>query len=240
VASSRGSSSTRTGEARIRRTLDDNDDPVLAYRPVKGGDWKPLPKSIAGRQLYGTVWEQDNNVLYAFVADAMEAAQAYRIDLAAGTRTKLDDQSDITPDGWFPRRTQRRTLRRLLQQQTSPAENHQAGVGVRKAVHRHPESLPRARWCTSAISVATTTVCCSRWPPTRMPATGTSYDRAEKKAQKLVEYRPWLKPETWRSLARSASPRAMAPRSTGSTRPTARARSPTIVMPHGGPYNVAE
>src|SRR5688572_16904899 len=62
----------RTGEPRIRRTLDDSDNPVLHYRKTKGAAWEPLPKSIAGRRLFNARFEADNNVMYAFVADEME------------------------------------------------------------------------------------------------------------------------------------------------------------------------
>ena len=45
--------------------------------------------------IYGTQFDPDNNVVYALVTDAGEPAQAYRIDLAAGTRTKLAGRDDV-------------------------------------------------------------------------------------------------------------------------------------------------
>jgi hypothetical protein len=127
VASSRGSSSTRTGEARIRRTLDDNDDPVLAYRPVKGGDWKPLPKSIAGRQLYGTVWEQDNNVPVRIRRrrDGSRAGVSHR----PGCRNAHQARRPIGPSRRTAGSSKDATAHPspFTTTTTSPAENHQAG-----------------------------------------------------------------------------------------------------------------
>lgn len=57
--------------------------------------WIPLPKSIAGRTIYGTRFADDNNTIYALITDALEPAQAYRINLKAGTRTKLAGDPDV-------------------------------------------------------------------------------------------------------------------------------------------------
>jgi dipeptidyl aminopeptidase/acylaminoacyl peptidase len=230
----------RTGEARVRRTLDDNDDPVLDYRPAKGGDWKPLPKSIAGRQLYATVWEQDNNVLYAFVADGMEAAQPYRIDLAAGTRTKLDDHTDLTPSGWFlegrngaPFAVYYNNNQPLLKIIKPDSEYAKLYVGILKAfpgqmVYFNDYSRDNNRVLFSVAS-------------DKNAGDWYLYDRAAKKAQKVVEFRPWLKPETMAPSRPISFTNRDGTKIYGIyTAAAGTGPKPTIVMPHGGPYGVSD
>src|SRR5690606_15279460 len=84
----------QTGRARILTTWDESDDPVLRYRPGAGSAWEPMPKSLAGRNI-GTTWfAPDANTVYAVVSDNGEPGQLYRLDLAAGTRTRLAGHDD--------------------------------------------------------------------------------------------------------------------------------------------------
>src|SRR5690606_20250934 len=57
----------QTGEARIRTSWSDDDQPVLHYRRNKGDDWAPLPAAIAGRLVTGGRFAADDNTLYAVV-----------------------------------------------------------------------------------------------------------------------------------------------------------------------------
>lgn len=83
-----------SGRARFKVTSDDNDDPVLAYRPGASGDWQPVPKTLAGYSLDLLYVAADNNTGYALIADKDEPAQLYRIDLASATRTRLAGRED--------------------------------------------------------------------------------------------------------------------------------------------------
>ena len=51
--------------------------------------------AIAGRLIDTVRFAPDGNVLYARVTDGGEPAQAYRIDLEAGTRTKVAGNPDV-------------------------------------------------------------------------------------------------------------------------------------------------
>lgn len=84
-----------SGEARLRVFLDDNDDPVMAYRPTPGSDWTSVPKSLAGYSMSFTRIEADNNTAYAFITDNDAPQQLYKVDLAAGTRVRLAGRDDM-------------------------------------------------------------------------------------------------------------------------------------------------
>lgn len=83
-----------SGRARLRRTTDADDNPVLAYRPGPGAEWIPVPKSLAGYDMSLLHVEADDNTAYAMIVDDEEPAQLYRVDLARGTRTKLAGRDD--------------------------------------------------------------------------------------------------------------------------------------------------
>lgn len=83
-----------SGRARLKVTTDENDDPVLAYRPGASRDWIPVPKSLAGYSMSILYTEPDDNTAYASIVDADEPAQLYKIDLSAGTRTHLAGRAD--------------------------------------------------------------------------------------------------------------------------------------------------
>lgn len=84
----------RTGKPRLRVTRDDQDEPVLHYRPTPGADWQPVPASLAGYMMYGLSFDKDNNTAYALVSDQKEPAQLFRIDFSAGTRNLLIGRDD--------------------------------------------------------------------------------------------------------------------------------------------------
>ena len=50
--------------------------PKMSYRPTPRRAWKPLPKSLAGYEIAGGVFAEDNNTLYARVSDKGEADAA--------------------------------------------------------------------------------------------------------------------------------------------------------------------
>ncbi|MDI1253913.1 prolyl oligopeptidase family serine peptidase [Thermomonas sp.] len=227
----------QTGEARLRTTLDENDEPVLYYRREKGSDWTPLPKSIAGRTINSTRFANDNNTAYALVTDALEPAQAYRIDLKAGTRTKLAGNPDIEVNGFMyagfggiPFAVTYDAAKPELQYIDPSSEWAQLHAGLMK-------SFPGEMLSFNSFSRDGNKVLFSVWSD-RDVGSYYVYDRKTKKAQNIITAKPWLKAD------------AMAP-----TRPieftnrdgqklfgfyTAKGTGPKpmIVMAHGGPYYV--
>lgn len=83
-----------SGRARLKITRDNNDNPVLMYRPDSGNAWIPVPKSLAGYQMRLAYVERDDNTAYAVIADHDEPAQLYKVDLAKGTRVRLAGRDD--------------------------------------------------------------------------------------------------------------------------------------------------
>ena len=83
------------GIARVAYTENTEGVPKMSYRATAGSAWTPMPKSIAGYELNGGVFAEDNNTLYARVSDVGEATQLYKIDLAAGTREKLASREGV-------------------------------------------------------------------------------------------------------------------------------------------------
>lgn len=85
----------RNGIARVAHSEHEDGTPKMSYRPTPTSPWTPLPKSLAGYELKGGVFLEDNNTLYARVSDQGEPTQLYRLDLAAGTRTKLAGNDQV-------------------------------------------------------------------------------------------------------------------------------------------------
>lgn len=227
----------RTGEPRIRRTLDDNDNPVLHYRKTKGANWEPLPMSIAGRRLFNARFEADNNVMYAFVADGLEPLQAYRIDLAAGTRTKVAGRTDADVTyfmyegrGGAPFAVVSMADKPTLQYIKPESEWAKLHAGLLK-------SFPGSMVSFNDYTRDGNLVLFSVWSD-RNAGEWYLFDRTAKKAQKLVDFRPWLTP------AQMAPTRPITFTARDGTKLfglyTAKGTGPmpTIVMPHGGPFEV--
>jgi dipeptidyl aminopeptidase/acylaminoacyl peptidase len=85
----------RNGIARVAYSSLDDGTPKMSYRPTPTSAWTPLPKSIAAYSVEGGVFAQDNNTLYARVADKREPTQLYKIDITAGTREKILGRDDV-------------------------------------------------------------------------------------------------------------------------------------------------
>lgn len=227
------------GEARFRTTWDDDDEPTLSYRRHKGDAWAPLPKSIAGRLIYGVRFAPDGNTVYALVTDGKEPAQAYRIDLEAGTRTKLAGDPDLAVSrfmyeglGGAPFAVTYSGYKPMLQYIDPQSDWAKLHAALMQAVPGHlvyftSFSRDGTKVMFSAVS-------------DRNVGSYYLYDRTAKKLQKIVDYQPWFKPEdmapsrpfefTGRDgqklfgyyTAKGAGPR------------------PMVVMAHGGPFGVSD
>ncbi|MFT3762632.1 MAG: prolyl oligopeptidase family serine peptidase [Pseudoxanthomonas sp.] len=227
----------QTGEARLRITWDDNDEPVLHYRRNKGDAWSPLPKSIAGRLIYNARFASDNNMVYALVTDGMEPAQAYRIDLQAGTRTKLAGNPDVAVSGFM-----------------------YAGLGgVPFAVtyDAHAPSLqyidPESDWAKlhatlmklfpgemltfNSFSRDGNKVLFAVWSD-RDSGSYYVHDRATNNVQKIIDYRDWLKPEAMAQMRPIEFTNRSGQKIYGFYTSRGTGPKPMVVMAHGGPFNV--
>lgn len=83
------------GVARVAYSENKDGSPRLSYKPTPSSSWTPLPDSLAGYEIAGGVFAEDNNTLYARVSDKGEPTQLYQLDLAAGTRKKLVGNDEV-------------------------------------------------------------------------------------------------------------------------------------------------
>ena len=83
------------GIARVAYSETEDGTPKIFYRPTPTSAWTPLAASLAGYEIVGGVFAEDNNTMYARVSDKGEATQLYKLDLAAGTRTKVIGRDDV-------------------------------------------------------------------------------------------------------------------------------------------------
>lgn len=227
----------RTGEARLRTTWDDNDEPVLAYRRGKGADWTSLPKSVAGRTIYGTRFAPDNNTLYALVTDALEPAQFYRIDLQAGTRAKLAGRDDMAVsnlmyegmDG-IPFAVTYDAGKPSLQYVDTTSEWAQLHAGLMKLFPGHMLSF----WNFSRDG---NKVLFSVWSD-RDIGSYYVYDRAAKKARKIIDYKPWLKTDAMAQTRPIEFTTRDGQKLYGFYTAQGSGPKPMVVMAHGGPFGI--
>lgn len=226
-----------TGEARLRTTWDDNDEPVQYYRRNKGDPWVPLPKAIAGRLIYGVRFAKDNNTAYALVTDALEPAQAYRIDLQAGTRTKLAGNPDLAVSdfmygglGGIPFAVTYDAHAPSLQYIDPDSEWAQLHAGLMK-------SFPGEMLSFNSFSRDGNKILFSVWSD-RDSGSYYLYDRATRKAQKVVDYRPWLKPETMAQMRPIEFKNRSGQKIFGFYTAMGTGPKPMVVMAHGGPFDV--
>lgn len=226
------------GTARLRVTIDDNDDPVLFYRPKPESEWTPVPKSLAGYSMGITHVATDNNTAYAVITDKDEPAQLYKVDLANGTRVRLAGRDDME-------------LGRIMYAGHDGAPYGVAyDAGKPSIVYLDPASA----WAKmhaglmksfpgNLISIIDYTRDDKKVlfyvSGDRNPGAYYVLDRADNKVQLINEAMSWIKPA---SLA-PTTPVSFTTRDgltlhgfyTGRATPGAK---PLIVMPHGGPHGI--
>lgn len=227
----------QTGEPRLRTTWDDKDEPVLHYRPNKGDAWTPLPKTIAGYLIHSARFDADNNTLYALVSDAMEPAQAYKIDLKAGTRSKLAGRSDVAVDGFIyegrdgiPFAITYDADKPSLQYLNPNSEWAKLHAGLMK-------SFPGQMVTFGSFSRDGNKVMFSVWSD-RDIGSYYVYDRTKKQAQKIIDYKPWLKPDAMASTKPIEFYTRDGQKLFGFYTAKGTGPKPLVVMPHGGPFGV--
>ncbi len=227
----------QTGEARLRTTLDENDEPVLYYRREKGSEWAPLPKAIAGRRINDARFGNDDNTVYALVTDALEPAQAYRIDLKAGTRTKLAGNPEVEVSGFMyegldgiPFAVTFDASKPSLQYIDPNSEWAQLHAGLMK-------SFPGEMLSFRGFSRDGNKVLFSVWSD-RDIGSYYIYDRSTKKAQNIIDYKPSLKAEAMAPTHPIEFTNRDGQKLFGFYTAKGTGPKPMIVMAHGGPYNV--
>jgi dipeptidyl aminopeptidase/acylaminoacyl peptidase len=226
-----------TGEARLRTTWDDNDEPVLHYRRGKGDAWAPLPKSIAGRLIYGARFAADNNTLYALVTDELEPAQAYRIDLQAGTRTKVAGNPDVAVSGFMyeglggvPFAVTYDAYKPTLQYIDSQSEWAKLHASLM-------QSFPGQMLTFNSFSRDGNKVMLGVWSD-RNIGSYYVYDRTSKQLQKIIDYKPWLKPEAMAQTRPIEFTNRDGQKLFGFYTAKGSGPMPMVVMAHGGPFDV--
>lgn len=227
------------GRARLRRTTDNEDNPVLFYRPTPGSDWTPVPKSLAGYDMSLVYVEADNNTAYAMIADGDEPEQLYKVDLAKGTRTKLagrDDQDiasilyaghDEPPFGVTY--IEAKPTIEYFDPSSKGASLH---AGLLKAFPG--EMVSFLKWSDKGDKLLFYV-----WSD-RDPGAWYVLDiGAGNKIQLIDRAKPWIKPE---SMA-SSTPVSFKTRDGLTlhglfTAPAGNTPKPMLVMPHGGPHGI--
>lgn len=227
----------KSGEPRFRTTWDENDEPVLAYRRSKGDAWQPLPKSIAGRLLYAARFAPDGNTVYALVTDELEPAQAYRIDLKAGTRTKLAGDPDVAVSDFLysgldgiPFAVTYDAAKPALQYIDPDSEWAKLHAGLMASFPGHMVSF-------NGFSRDGNKVLFTTWSD-RDVGSYYLYDRTTRQAQKIIDYKPWLKPEAMAQTRPIEFTNRQGQKLFGFYTAKGEGPRPMVVMAHGGPFGI--
>ena len=225
----------QSGRARIMTTSDDNDDPVLHYRPGADAQWQPMPRALAGRSV-GTTWfAPDNNTVYAVVSDHGEPGQLYRLDLAAGTRTRLAGRDDVDiaylmyegHDG-PPFAAVFDAAAPSIQYLDPKSEWAQLHLALLK-------QFPGEMLTITDASRDGKKVLFSVWSD-RNPGAYYVFDRSAVKAQLIAEIEPWIKPAQMAATRPIAFTARDGRKLFGLLTAKGSGPRPLVVMPHGGPH----
>ena len=224
----------QTGTARVRTTYDDNDDPVLEYRRQGQREWLPLPKTVAGRTIGSMRFEADNNTLYALVTDALEPAQAYRIDLAAGTRAKLAGRPDVAVDHFMYEGIDGRPFAVAFDADKPSIQYIDPASPWSKLHAGLLKSFPGQMVSFNGFSRDGNRVLFTVWSD-REAGSVYLFDRAQTSARKLIDYQPWLKPEALANTKPVEFTTRDGQKLFGFYTAKGTGPKPLVVMPHGGP-----
>lgn len=231
----------QTGEARLRVSRDKSDNPVLHYRPTKGADWLPVPGTLAGYTMGPLIFDKDNNTAYAEISDKREPTKFYRLDFAAGTRTLLQgrDDADIgrmliggyagVPFG-ITYQADKPTIR-YFDTNSEWAKLH---AGLMKA-------FPGQMVSFNSFSRDNRNVLFLVWSD-RNPGAYYLFNRDTNKVRLVGELMPWLKAEKLASVRPFEYTTSDGLKLFGfyTAKAGASGPQPMVVIPHGGPYGVAD
>jgi dipeptidyl aminopeptidase/acylaminoacyl peptidase len=227
----------QTGEPRFRMTRDENDDPVLFYRRTKGSEWTPLPKSIAGRWFYNSRFAADNNIVYALISDAFEPAQAYRIDLLAGTRTKLAGDPNVAISAFMYDGMDGKPFA-VTYDEAKPSLQYVDQNSEWAKLHASlMQSFPGMMVSFKDFSRDGNKVLFNVWSD-RNSGSYYIYDRNAIKAQKIIDYRPGLNPEIMTKTRPLEFTNREGQKIHGYYTAKDTNPRPMVVMAHGGPFGI--
>ena len=227
----------QTGRARILTTWDKADNPILQYRPGADNAWQALPKTLIGRSV-GTTWfAPDNNIVYAVISDDGEPGQLYKLDLAAGTRTKLAGRDDIGiaylmyegHDG-PPFAAVYDADKPSIQYLDPSSEWAQMHLALLK---QFPGEMLTFRDSSSDGQK----VLFSAWSG-RDPGAWYLYDRKASKVQMIAGYQPWIKPDLMAPVRPISFPARDGKTLYGFLTVKGNGPHPMVVMAHGGPFGI--
>ena len=224
------------GRARLRRTTDANDNPVLMYRPGADDQWIPVPESLAGYSMNFLQVTADENTAYATITGDGEPLQWYMVDLAKGTRTRIAGRDDLSistvlyagRDG-APFGVVYEGAKPSVQYFDPASEWAQMHADLMKAFPGQLVALLDFTRDNSKVLLQT--------HGDRYPGAWRVFDRKSRKLVLINESMPWLKPEmlapslpfTFKSRDGLTLHGFLTARAGG-------APKPMIVMPHGGPH----
>jgi dipeptidyl aminopeptidase/acylaminoacyl peptidase len=227
----------QTGRARIVTTWDANDNPVLRYRPGSDDAWQPMPKALAGRSIDYAWFADEGNTAYAVVSDRGEPGQMYRLDLAAGTRTRLAGRDDVAISQVMlagrhgePFAVVYDADKPSIQYFDPNSEWAQLHLALLKLFPGHMLSLLDTSRDGRKLLVST-------WSD-RDPGAWYLYDRDAKKLQMLASSRPWVKPEAMAPVRPVTFQSRDGHTLYGFITGKGEGPRPMVVMPHGGPFGV--
>lgn len=227
----------QTGRARIVTTWDEADNPVLRYRPGPGSAWQPLPKALAGRSIGATWFAPDNNIVYAEISDSGEPGQLYKLDLAAGTRTRLAGRDDVGisylmyegHDG-PPFAVVYDADKPSIEYLDPKSEWSQLHLALMK-------QFPGEMLTFRESSRDSRKILLSIWSD-RDPGSWYLFDRDARRLQLVASAEPWIKPAQMAPMRPIAFPARDGTRLYGLLTSKAQGPQPLVVMPHGGPFDV--
>jgi dipeptidyl aminopeptidase/acylaminoacyl peptidase len=225
----------QSGRARIMTTSDDDDEPVLHYRPGADAQWQPMPKSLAGRSI-GTTWfDRDNNTVYAVVSDHGEPGQLYKLDLAAGTRSKLAGRDDVDIaylmyEGYDgpPFAVVYDADKPSIQYLDPKSEWAQLHLALLKQFPGEMLSIVDASRDGQKVLL-------SVWSD-RNPGAYYVFDRTAVKVQLIAEIEPWIKPAQMAATRPVEFTARDGLKLYGFLTSKGSGPRPLVVMPHGGPH----
>lgn len=226
-----------SGRARFVTTRDAADNPVLRYRPGAGAEWQPLPAALAGRSLGGAWFAPDGNTVYAVISDAGEPGQMYRLDLAAGTRTKVAGRPDVAISqvmhegrNGAPFAVVYDADKPSIEYFDPNSEWAQLHLSLLKLFPGHMLSLRDASRDGRKLLVTT-------WSD-RDPGSWYLYDRDARQVQMIAAYQPWIDPAQLAPVRPVTITARDGSTLYGFITGKGQGPQPMVVMPHGGPFGV--
>ncbi|WP_133477404.1 alpha/beta hydrolase family protein [Cognatilysobacter segetis] len=229
----------RSGRARIRTTYDAQDEPVLAYRRTPTSDWRPMPRNLVGYDVTGGLFTADPNVALLEIADGGENAKMYRVDMSAGTRTPLASHADLeyttllragySGEPFGAMYTSGKPSVKYFDPASEWAKLH---AGLMKAF---PGELVGIAGVSRDGQRVLFTVTSDRHP-------GAYYllDRRANKVSLIGERAPWIKPDAMATSVPVEFTARDGRRIYGFYTTSSDDPRPLILMPHGGPFGIAD